>query len=306
MKKSLEFSGIKVVLMYITPEQAAKWLGKNENYRAAAESDVARIECDLKQGNMRVPPDVIAFIGNFRKLFNGQHRLIACRKTGIGFWALVGTGWPEVDSLNKFTDRNRTRTSAQDMFHLSLSHPAVCSTAIIQLAKLAKGQCVNRGKKAAPTHTQIYNIAVNIPAIAEAVEFTYKTGLKLHAKAAVAYYLCSLDDPSLAKKCFDAFLGRDPNASILHPFCQAYIKITEEAGKFSGEDCRLRNSDVLWLLLEAWNLAKRGHITDKKIRISTKKVLRMPPGVIERLQSQMLPLLGIEINEDVEEECGVA
>lgn len=72
----------------VTPEIAAAWLDKNDGNRRVSARHVDRLARDMKAGNFAFTGDPIRFDSDSR-LIDGQHRLLACVKSGVPFETTV-------------------------------------------------------------------------------------------------------------------------------------------------------------------------------------------------------------------------
>jgi hypothetical protein len=72
----------------ITPEIAAEWLKNNHSNRKIRENRVSKLVRDMKVGQWKVNGETIKF-DSFGRLFDGQHRLTACVKSGVTIRSLV-------------------------------------------------------------------------------------------------------------------------------------------------------------------------------------------------------------------------
>lgn len=91
----------------ITPEIAAEMLAENTNNR-----NISRVQLDLftrtmEQGGWRMNGEAIKFSDTGR-LLDGQHRLMACQRSGVPFTTLVIRGLPE--ETQQTMDSGKTRS----------------------------------------------------------------------------------------------------------------------------------------------------------------------------------------------------
>jgi hypothetical protein len=75
----------------VTPEIAREWLEKNESNRSPRSATVREYEQSMRDGIWRVTGDTIKFDKNGR-LIDGQHRLLACARSGKPFQTYVVSG----------------------------------------------------------------------------------------------------------------------------------------------------------------------------------------------------------------------
>lgn len=76
-----------IAIETITPEIASQYLELNIGNRLVRESTVKRYAIDMAAGHWRFTGEPIQFCGT--KLMNGQHRLMACVRSGASFTTLV-------------------------------------------------------------------------------------------------------------------------------------------------------------------------------------------------------------------------
>lgn len=81
---------MKADITTITPEQAEKMLRGNDNNRAIRVARVDRYARDMADGKWL--PNGEAIVMNGRTLIDGQHRLLACAKSGVPFKTILVTG----------------------------------------------------------------------------------------------------------------------------------------------------------------------------------------------------------------------
>lgn len=91
----------------IAPETAERMLGRNTNNRSVSRRQVDLFARDMKRGAWKVNGEAIKFSRTGR-LLDGQHRLLACVKSGRPFTTLVIRGLP--DEVQQTMDSGKTRT----------------------------------------------------------------------------------------------------------------------------------------------------------------------------------------------------
>lgn len=113
IRKTGLYSAINVALMTITPQMAGQMLEKNIANRKVNQANVNRIASDMATGNYKVNGETIKISPN-GEILDGQHRLLACVKSGMAFQTYVvydveretvgtidmGKGRSVADSLN--------------------------------------------------------------------------------------------------------------------------------------------------------------------------------------------------------------
>lgn len=113
IRKTGLYSAINVALITITPQMAEQMLKKNIANRKVNQANVNRIAADMATGNYKVNGETIKISPN-GEILDGQHRLLACVKSGMSFQSYVvydveretvgtidmGKGRSVADSLN--------------------------------------------------------------------------------------------------------------------------------------------------------------------------------------------------------------
>lgn len=103
-------NGKRVEEVFVTPEMASEWLAKNTNNRRLVKGHVESLEAVLSRGEWMLNGETIKF-SNDGRLLDGQHRLHACRNSGIGFWTYVAYG-VEADAFDTIDTNIRTRKTS--------------------------------------------------------------------------------------------------------------------------------------------------------------------------------------------------
>lgn len=101
---------IAFATQFVTPEEAERWLlARHPLNRAVAPKVVARYADDIKAGRWRLTHQGIAF-DDQEKLIDGQHRLSAIVRAGLGIWLVVARYVAcDADAAKLACDVGRTR-----------------------------------------------------------------------------------------------------------------------------------------------------------------------------------------------------
>lgn len=86
--------GLRTEKVFVTPQMAAVWLEHNVENRRVIPGHLRSLEAFFRRGEMKLNGQTVKFSVTGR-LLDGQHRLMACANTGIGFWTLVVYGLEE-------------------------------------------------------------------------------------------------------------------------------------------------------------------------------------------------------------------
>lgn len=90
----------------VTPNQARRWLGKNERNRHLRQAVVERLASAMREDRWKYNPDGIA-LREDGVLENGQHRLSAIVEVDSPQWLLVVKGLPAASKINIDTGLKR-------------------------------------------------------------------------------------------------------------------------------------------------------------------------------------------------------
>lgn len=83
---------VKASVEFFTVQKAQELLGSNTPHqRSIAATNQKKIESDLINGRWQLNGEAI-IISKTGKLLDGQHRLLACMNTKVGFWSVVSRG----------------------------------------------------------------------------------------------------------------------------------------------------------------------------------------------------------------------
>ena len=116
---SIDYSGVQMVWMDITPDTATAWLTKNVRNRPVSRDVVDAYARDMRAGHWTATHQGIAF-NCLDELIDGQHRLHAICLAGITVTMLVTYGLPDGALANGMTvmdtvDRGRTRSVSDQL-----------------------------------------------------------------------------------------------------------------------------------------------------------------------------------------------
>ena len=116
---------------FITPEIAAKMLNANTSNRKVISSHLRRMEATFRAHEMKLNGESIK-VSSSGVILDGQHRLMACANTGIGFWTLVVRNLP--DDVFDTIDQTRAPRRLSCVFSMSgEANAKTLSAALLQL-----------------------------------------------------------------------------------------------------------------------------------------------------------------------------
>lgn len=84
-------TGMRSYLHTVTPEQAEKWLAINSPNRPLKNTTIDAYAADMIAGRWELNGSTIVF-GKDGRLIDGQHRLIACKRSGCSFASIIVEG----------------------------------------------------------------------------------------------------------------------------------------------------------------------------------------------------------------------
>ncbi len=133
---------IKTVMTFVTPQMASAWLAKNnEGNRSVRQGDVNLLASEISSGGYEPTHQGIGFYDD-GTLADGQHRLHAIVKAGVGIWINVTTGLRRV--ANHKIDRGIGRTAKDSLHFLGIKSDqkrvAICTAMIYQFETEVAGR----------------------------------------------------------------------------------------------------------------------------------------------------------------------
>lgn len=117
---------VEVMKMTITPEIASEWLTQNAGNRKHNSRTVDQYARDMQSGNWKVTGDSIKRNGT--RLLDGQHRLMACIKSGVPFVTFVAFG--VLEEAHAAIDGGKKRTMADELRWRGVGDPATAAAVL--------------------------------------------------------------------------------------------------------------------------------------------------------------------------------
>ncbi len=251
--------GLTARLMDITPDLAAQWLKKNprvqRNMSQAAVDMITRL---INGGDWYVNGATIVF-GSDGRLYDGQHRLAACIKSGKIITCLCIWG---VDAMAFTTmDTGRVRTGTDALKANKIAYTSAVSAAVTVLWKLDRGLSADishRIEKISPLEVARY--VETHPGLVDAASLASPCCKIVHSASVptACYYLFARID---AAKCSEFFAhlvtGADlsPGSPILTLRNKA---LTRE----------LKSGELLRYFFAAWNAFRAGKPMPRNVPLS--------------------------------------
>lgn len=242
-------SGVTYELMFVTPEQAEQWLGKNVGNRRLRKALYTRYSRDLAERRWRENGASIVRAKD-GTLLDGQHRLHAIVVAGVGAWMLVvqnvdPVAQPTIDDGAKRTLADRLTFRGEVNSHRS--------AAVVRRVMLwENGYAFNSGAYQPTSQEQLDFIEGNdrVTAAVGASSLYAKRKLLPPATIGLCWYVFSALDADACAEFFDR-LDDGANLSFNHPIMvlrNRLIDITREPGRGASDDI------VLHYVFKTWNL----------------------------------------------------
>lgn len=258
----------------VTPDIARAWLDQNTHNRKMKARHVDRLARDMAAGRFDFTGDAIRFDRN-RVLIDGQHRLLACIKSGKPFETLVIYNLPP--KAQDRIDSGRSR-SADDILSLSNFHHTTVMSAACRILLAEKAE--NNTLSSSPwSNAEVIDVVTRHPKLPAAINRCAPTlpprGIS-RAHVAVIYYVGTnlTNAPDAAERFLSVIVTGIP----AYEGCPAHA-YRERIIKFGAATHASR--DEKWRLMKhAWNLFQD---SVKSKRLATGTVVR-----IEGLKPDMI------------------
>lgn len=238
-----------VSLETITPEQATKWLSRNENNRNLREAVVNRYARDLLQDGWSLTGDPIQFSGNGR-LLDGQHRLSAIVQAKTTAQLFVARGLSE--GAQQYMDQGVARTAGDALGLVGHANPALMASAARLAVQVETGVLFGDRKLQSVSHAQILDWLSEHPEMGDCAKFVgmapQRDSSLSPTVSAYSYYLFSGIHADDAWDFFNR-LGSGAGLELGSPLLALNKKINSIASKQQ----RLGRREVLWMVCRAWN-----------------------------------------------------
>lgn len=145
--------------MLVTPALASEWLDKNYNRKLYLRA-VAAMSKAILSGQWQVIHQGIAFIGDFKRLVDGQHRLKAIVDSAVAQVMLVTTGFTEKSILAMDDHTRRTVADMQILVYKDASSSSGKITSAARAMYLGAGTFKKLSRQDAGEFIQAHNEAL--------------------------------------------------------------------------------------------------------------------------------------------------
>jgi hypothetical protein len=137
MKNQMELRNsaptVRASIAYLTPDRCEQIIGSNfANQRNVSDSNFSKIEDDMINDRFHLTGESI-IIGRSGSLLDGQHRVLACIKTGFGFWTVLVEGVD--DELFYVINTGKSRSLSDVLKINGETNTIVLSSCLLRLAE---------------------------------------------------------------------------------------------------------------------------------------------------------------------------
>lgn len=244
----MEPTTLKTSIMTVTPELAAKWLAKNDNYRKLREEHAGKLARDMRAGKWTLNGEAIKFNGE--KLVDGQHRLQACVIAKKPFKTLVVTGVKSDMEMDSGMQRKFCDYLAHEG-HANARSLAASLALLHHYENTGLGQRVSRRSA---TNSDLQRQLKKHPNLAEWVTMAILARHVIPVGIAAALcYLFGAVDRAMAERFVEALrtgeglTKRDP-----------VLMLRERLIKDQQSRTKMGRIDKMALVIKAWNHWRRG------------------------------------------------
>lgn len=254
LSKTLPFGEPQMRVVDVTPEIARQWLDRNLGNRPIAVATVNAYVDEMKKGRWKMTGDAIRFSSS-GKLIDGQHRLSAVLKSGIGIRSVVMTGLE--DSIFNVIDTGRGRGKS-DVLSIEYSLPASITKLLSTAAIIA--YCYDHGFYSFKSKISNEDLAEYVrahPALIRAAQYVHEnvpheSPAPKSVAASFFFFAAALDEPRarifLERFMVGAVLGASDNLLHLRNAC------------FNARAARrpMQVPEIFGRLVKIWNSERRG------------------------------------------------
>lgn len=246
-------AGIAITREFVTPDVAKRWLeAYNPSNRRIRATAVERYARAMREGRWFENAVPIVF-GKSGRLLDGQHRLMAIHRSGVGLWMHVARGVAD-DAFVSFDDPV-TRTASD---HITFRDPGERNPNIVAAAARLLWMYRRSGHfgeyRPAPDKWEVLNHIAEEPGLSEAVarSAAWQRQIRVITPSLLAtlYYLFSRVSEEDAEIFFERWATGLGLASQTDPIWQ--LRKRFEDPLLQQRSARLRNMQAA-LVIKAWN-----------------------------------------------------
>jgi hypothetical protein len=245
--------------VYITPQLATEWLGKNTENRPPSSQSEATLKRTLELGLYRINGETIKFDED-DVLTDGQTRLKAIADTGIAAWSWVCF---DIDrDIFGTIDEGRMRTLGHQLAKRKLRNYNSLATAIRNVYQLSEDVAAEPGGFVPRVGL---DILAERPEIEASLDFVMQAGVRdiySLGVAAALHYLMRQCDQALADSYWES-LGSGVITNQRSPIRAVRDQLL--SNKMATGDRKLSPTTLMAIVIKGWNLLRSGR-TCKYIR----------------------------------------
>lgn len=257
---------IRITVMKITPKMCRAWLEDHDNYRRMRDNRAERYAVEMANDRWELTGDPIRFVDGH--LVDGQHRCLACDKTGVSFYSVVvAIGEGAIPLI----DRGLPRSSADELRRSGLvEYPSVAPATAAMVMAWKSDQLGNLGRwrnTTPPSEIESFCVANSSDlgtAIRLADRCTKELGIVRSNIAAFIFEAITVDPEDAAKfvECLVVGANLDPDDPVFALRKWINARVVK----------RIRTSpeEVIGASAQAWNAWRKGK--------SLKRITYSPSG----------------------------
>lgn len=234
-------------IVLVSPELASEWLEANNGNRSIRPHRVKQYAADMSSGRWKLNGDSVKF-NEDGKLFDGQHRLLACVSSGVSFETVVMTAVS--DDSHPTIDAGAKRTMADHLKWMGVPGAASTASTLSLLWRYSNGELTGSGYG---THQQLLDILDQTPQIQRATTLGKRIGetVKIPASILAALYCLAfeLHGEEMTERWFyhlesgTGYTKGDPALALRSYALQAH----------ASKNLRPRQADWLAVLIKSFN-----------------------------------------------------
>lgn len=271
--QTIKIDGATAEAVTITPSIATAFMEQNKENRRAVRGVVDRYARDMKRGEWRFTGEAIKFDKN-KVLIDGQHRLLACIKSGVSFRSMVMYGLPP--ETKAVIDTGKSRSISDIMTFSGVMNSARVSSVARMLLLMKNDDWISRPTYSSQEimavlekHPHIQRSCGTMPKVprsspAAAIQFCHYVGAHV------------LKKPNEAAAWYQAWHSGVPayDGCPVHMWRERCIQQAQGIG-----NSQMHRSS--WTTIAVWNLFAHGE-TVKNLKLRTNPVAfdDLPKGAL--------------------------
>lgn len=239
---------VQTSIQTITPDEAEVMLKKNTRNRPICPATVKELSREMIEGKWKLNGDTLCFSGD--ALIDGQHRLLACIKSGVPFTTLVVDG-VEADVFAT-KDSGKRRSAADTLSVQGETNAAAISAALVIVDKYLTTRMMS---SVVYTNGDILGILEKHPDIRASVPICtrHKRAILRPSISIALHYMFSILDKAAA----DKWIERIHKGAGLEEGSPTYL-LRERLVANTMSNAKLPKHIIIALCVKAWNAERSG------------------------------------------------